>query len=136
MKVKCGTIYNAIGIINELAEKPMKISLTAKFLRLADDLQKENNYIEKQRNNIFLEYGLKDDNGELIIEEGSIKFASENITIVQKQLEELSEVEVDIPDRNITEEELENNNIELSIKHLLVLREFFHKEEENIEIIE
>ena len=134
MKVKCGTIYNAIETINNIAEKPMKVGLAAKFLRLADDLQKENKYIDKQRRDILIKYGIKDENGEVIIEDGNIKFTPENINIVQKELQELSDVEVEIQDRNITEEELEENNIELTIKQLIGLREFFHKE--NLEVIE
>lgn len=135
MKIKCGIIFNAIETINEIAEKPMKIGLAAKFLRLADDLQKENSYINKQRNEIITKYGIKDDNGELIIEEGNIKFPPEQINNIQKELEELSDVEVDIQDRYITEEDLENSNIELSIKQLAALKNFFHKEN-NTEVIE
>ena len=134
MKIKSGTIYNAIETINEIAEKPMRVGLAAKFLRLADDLQRENKYTDKQRREILMKYGIKDENGEVIIEDGNIKFAPEDIDTVQKELQELSDVEVEIQDRNITEEELENSNIELTIKQLVALREFFHKEE--LEVIE
>lgn len=136
MKVKCGTIFNAIETINEMAEKPMKISLAAKFLRLSDDLQKENNYINKQRKDILTKYGAKDENGELIVNDGNVKIEDESLEKVQEDLIELSNFEVEIPDRMITEEELENNNIELTLKQLAILKEFFHKEEENIEVIE
>ena len=135
MKIKCGIIYNALQTITELAEKPMRVSLAAKFLRLSDDLQKENNYIDKQRRDILMKYGSKDENGELIIEEGGVKLENGILEKVDAELQELSEFEVDIPDRMITEEELENNNIELNIKQLAALRQFLHKEE-NIEIIE
>lgn len=135
MKVKTGIIFSALETIIELSEKPMKVSLAAKLLRLSDDLQKENNYTEKQRRNIIMKYGVKDENGELIVEEGNVKFENNVFTDVQKELNELSEVEVDIPDRMITLQEIEDNNIELTIKQLALLENFFHKEE-NIEIVD
>ena len=135
MKIKCGTIYNAIQTINDIAEKPMKISLTAKFLRLIDDLQKENSYIDKQRRDIILKYCDKNENGEPIIIDEVVNFSPENTEKAQKELQELGEFEVEIQDRNITEEDLENSNIELSIKQMSILKDFLHKEdiEENIE---
>lgn len=137
MKVKTGIIYSALETIIELSEKPMKVSLAAKLLRLSDDLQKENSYTEKQRRNIITKYGVKDENGELVVEEGNVKFENSVFSDVQKELNELSEIEVDIPDRMITLEEIENNNIELTIKQLALLQNFFHKEEkEEIEVID
>ena len=63
MKVKCKDIYNGLQFINNLAEKPMKVSLIAKLLRLSSDLQKESEFIDKQRRDIIERYGRKDENG-------------------------------------------------------------------------
>lgn len=136
MKVKAGIIYNALQTVLNFSEKPMKISLAAKFLRLADDLQKENTFIEKQRNEILKKYGDKDENEELVIENGSIKFSGENIELVQQDLNELSNLEIEITDRMITEEELEQSNLELTITQLAALQEFLHKEKEEVGIVE
>ena len=135
MKIKCGVIFNTLQTINDLAEKPMRVKLAAKMLRLADDLQKESEYINKQRNTIIEKYGKKDENGELIIENGNITFEGENAEKVQQEFKDLSEFEVEITDRNITEQDLIDNNIELTMSQLAALENFFHKEE-NLEVVE
>lgn len=128
MKIKAGIVYNALQIINELAEKPMKVSLVAKMLRLSNELEKENQLIEKQRREILEKYGKKDENGQLIIDQnGNISFENEDIEKVQNELNELSELEIDITDREITQEELENNNLELTINQFVILNNFIHK---------
>ena len=133
MKVKCGIIYNALQTIVEIAEKPMKVSLAAKFLRLSDDLQKESNYIDKQRRDILEKYAEKDENDNFIINDGSIKIKDGFIEIAQNELNELSTLEIEIPDRMITEEDLEKSDLQLTVNQLGKLREFFHKETEIIE---
>ena len=134
MKVKCGIIYNALQTILEFSEKPMKVSLAGKFLRLSDDLQKESNYIDKQRREILMKYGEKDENGELIVENGNVKLLEGTVDLAQNDLNELSDLEVEIPDRMITEEDLEASDLQLTLSQLGKIREFFHKNEkvENI----
>lgn len=137
MKVKCGIIYNALQTIIELSEKPMKVSLAGKFLRLSDDLQRENNYIDKQRRDIILKYAEKDENNMPIIENDNVKIEDDKLKQVQDELNELSELEVEITDRMITEEDLEASDLQLTLSQLGKIREFFHKEkEEDVEIIE
>lgn len=137
MKVKCGIIYNALQTIMELAEKPMKVSLAGKFLRLSDDLQRENNYIDKQRRDIILKYAEKDENNNPIIENNNVKIKDNEIEQAQNELNELSELEVEITDRMITEEDLEASDLQLTLSQLGKIREFFHKDkEEENEIIE
>lgn len=130
MKVKCGIIFNALQTIMELAEKPMKVSLAGKFLRLSDDLQKESSYIDKQRREILMKYGEKDENGELIVENGNVKLLEGTVDLAQNDLNELSDLEVEIPDRMITEEDLEASDLQLTLTQLGKIREFFHKDEE------
>ena len=126
MKVKAEIIYSGLSIINELAEKPMQVSLAAKMLRLADDLQKECNFIDKQRRDIIEKYGKKDESGELIINDGNVNFEDENIELVENELNELSELEIDIKDREITENELIKSNLELTMGQLSILKNFIH----------
>ena len=127
MKVKCGIIYNALQTIIDIAEKPMKVSLAGKFLRLSDDLQKENNYIDKQRRDIILRHAEKNENGNPVIEDNNVRIKKDEIEQTQIELNELSELEVEIPDRMITEEELEDSNLQLTISQLGKIKEFFHK---------
>lgn len=130
MKIKNEIIYAALPIINELAEKPMRVSLVVKMLRLADDLRKECEFIDTQRRNIIEKYGKKDENDQLIIENNGVSFEGENIELAQNDLNELVELETEIIDRNITEDELLQSNIELTMNQLSILKNFFHKDEE------
>lgn len=129
MKIKAGIIYSALPIINELAEKPMQVSLVAKMLRLADDLQKECNFIDKQRKDIIEKYGKKDESGELIIENGNVTFEGENVKLVEDELNELGELEIDIKDREINEDDLTKNNIELTMAQFSIFKNFIHTNE-------
>ena len=129
MKVKAAIISNGLQFISDLSEKPMPISLTAKLLRLADELAKENSFIEKQRRDIIEKYGKKDDNGELIIEDGSVSFDKDVADKVQEELNELANLEIEITDRNITEKELEKANLELTMSQFAILRSYLHYDE-------
>lgn len=127
MKIKCGIVFNTLQTIISLSEKPMKVSLTAKMLRLADDLAKENIIIEKQRRELLEQYGKKDENNKLITENGNIIFSDENKEKLQNELKELSELEIEITDRNITQKELEDSNLELTMSQYSILKEFIHE---------
>lgn len=131
MKVKAAFIYNGLQTIMDLSEKPMPVRLSAKLLRLADDLTKENAIIEKQRKLIIEKYGDKDENGELLIQNGNVTFKDTKTSEqAQNELDELANLEIEIIDRDITEEELIDANIQLSMAQLAALRSFLH---ENIE---
>ena len=128
MKVKSGIINNGLQSIMDLSEKPMPIALAAKLLRLSDDLSKENNYIEKQRKSIIEKYGDKDENGQLKVIDGQVTFSNDNAEKAQQELNELSELEVEIPDRNITENELMKSGLELTLSQYAALKEFIQEE--------
>ena len=127
MKVKAALISNGLQTIIELAEKPMPVSLAAKMLRLADDLQKEDEIIEKQRRLIIEKYADKDEEGKLIINQGNVSFKNNQTTQqAQAELNDLANLEIEIIDREITEEELSNANLQLSITQFAALQNFLH----------
>ena len=131
MKVKAAFIYNGLQTIMDLSEKPMPVRLSAKLLRLANDLTKENEIIEKQRRLIIEKYADKDESGQLIIDNGNVSFKeNNNMQAAQNELDELANLEVEIIDRNITEDELVKANLELTLTQLATLQNFLHKNEE------
>ena len=128
MKVKSAIIVNGLQTILSLAEKPMPVSLAAKMVRLANDLNKENELIEKQRRLILEKYGDKDEQGQLVINNGNVSFKeNNNLQAAQNELNELANLEVEITDRNITEDELIKANLELTLNQLSVLQNFIQK---------
>ena len=125
MKVKSAIIANGLQTITTFAEKPMPVSLAAKLLRLAEDLAKENDIIEKQRRLIIEKYADKDEQGQLIINNGNVSFNKDNAAKeAQDELNELANLEVDIVDRGITEEDLVNANLQLTMSQFAVLKNF------------
>ena len=130
MKVKAALISNGLQTIMDLAEKPMPVSLAAKMLRLADDLQKENEIIEKQRRLIIEKYADKDENGKLIINQGNVSFKNnQNTQQAQAELDELANLDIELKDREITEQELSNANLQITMTQFAALRSFIHDEE-------
>lgn len=128
MKVKSAIIVNGLQTILSLTEKPMPVGLAAKMLRLANDLNKENEIIEKQRRLILEKYADKDDQGELIINNGNVSFKENtNLEAAQNELNELANLEVEIINRNITEEELIKANLELTLSQLSTLQNFMQE---------
>ncbi len=128
MKVKSAIIVNGLQTILSLAEKPMPVSLAAKMLRLANDLNEENNLIEKQRRLILEKYADKDEQGQLIVNNGNVSFKeNNNLQEAQKELDELANLEVEITDRNITEDELIKANLELTLNQFSALQNFIQK---------
>lgn len=127
MKVKAALISNGLQTIIELAEKPMPVSLAAKMLRLADDLQKEDEIIEKQRRLIIEKYADKDEEGKLIINQGNVSFKNNQTTQqAQAELNELANLDIEITDREITEEELSNANLQITMSQFAALRCFLY----------
>lgn len=128
MKVKSAIIANGLQTITTFAEKPMPVSLAAKLLRLAEDLAKENDIIEKQRRLIIEKYADKDEQGQLIVNNGNVSFNKDNAAKeAQDELNELANLEVDIVDRGITEEDLVNANLQLTMSQLAVLKNFIEE---------
>ena len=128
MKVKSAIIVNGLQTILSLTEKPMPVGLAAKMLRLANDLNKENEIIEKQRRLILEKYADKDEQGQLIINEGNVSFKeNNNLEIAQNELNELANLEIEIHDRDITEEELIKANLELTLNQLSILQNFMQE---------
>jgi ArsR family metal-binding transcriptional regulator len=128
LKVKSAVIANGLQTITSFAEKPMPVSLAAKMLRLAEDLVKENNIIEKQRQLIIEKYADKDEQGQLIINDGNVSFKENNAAKeAQDELNELANLEIDIANRGITEEDLINANLQLTMSQFAVLKNFIEE---------
>lgn len=130
MKVKAAYIAEGLQTLVAFAEKPMPVALAAKMLRLVEDLQKEGKLIEKQRKLIIEKYATKDDKGQLIVTDGNVSF--KDITTSQQaqvELDELANLEVEIEDRNITEDELVKANLQITMSQFAALKNFLHVEE-------
>lgn len=102
------TLYNTLS---SLKEKEMPIRLSYKFTLLLDKIDCDYNFFISEMRKIINKYGLKDDQGELVQENGNIKINPDSLSLAEKALQDLHETEIKLPDVTLTLDELESLNI-------------------------
>lgn len=105
--MKLGTIEPLYNTLSSLKEKEMPIRLSYKITLLLDKIDLEYNFFISEMRKIINKYGLKDENGEFIQEDGNIKINPDSINLAEKALQELYETEITLPEVTITLDELE-----------------------------
>ena len=109
--MKLGNIEALYNTLSSLKEKEMPIRLSYKFTLLLDKIDCDYNFFISEMRKIINKYGLKDDQGELVQENGNIKINPDSFALAEKALEELHETEIKLPDVTLTLDELESLNI-------------------------
>ena len=109
--MKLGNIESLYNTLSSLKEKEMPIRLSYKFTLLLDKIDCDYNFFISEMRKIINKYGLKDDQGELVQENGNIKINPDSFALAEKALEELHETEIKLPDVTLTLDELESLNI-------------------------
>lgn len=109
--MKLGNIEALYNTLSSLKEKEMPIRLSYKFTLLLDKIDCDYNFFISEMRKIINKYGLKDDQGELVQENGNIKINPDSFTLAEKALEDLHETEIKLPDVTLTLDELESLNI-------------------------
>ena len=109
--MKLGNIETLYNTLSSLKEKEMPIRLSYKFTLLLDKIDCDYNFFISEMRKIINKYGLKDDRGELIQENGNIKINPDSLSLAEKALQDLHETEVKLPDVTLTLDELESLNI-------------------------
>lgn len=109
--MKLGNIETLYNTLSSLKEKEMPIRLSYKFTLLLDKIDCDYNFFISEMRKIINKYGLKDEHGELIQENGNIKINPDSLSLAEKALEDLHETEIKLPDVTLTLNELESLNI-------------------------
>ena len=109
--MKLGNIETLYNTLSSLKEKEMPIRLSYKFTLLLDKIDCDYNFFISEMRKIINKYGLKDENGELVQENGNIKINPDSLSLAEKALQDLHETEVKLPDVTLTLDELESLNI-------------------------
>lgn len=109
--MKLGNIETLYDTLSSLKEKEMPIRLSYKFTILLDKIDCDYNFFISEMRKIINKYGLKDEHGELIQENGNIKINPDSLSLAEKALQDLHETEVKLPDVTLTLDELESLNI-------------------------
>lgn len=109
--MKLGNIETLYNTLSSLKEKEMPIRLSYKFTLLLDKIDCDYNFFISEMRKIINKYGLKDEQGELVQENGNIKINPDSFALAEKALEDLHETEIKLPDITLTLNELESLNI-------------------------
>lgn len=90
-------IFNAVPALREISTKEFPGSVTFKIARLIRELDKEIQLFDEERSKIANKYGEKDENGNLVIQEGgNIKILDNKIQDCNEELQALFNTQVEI----------------------------------------
>lgn len=116
MKLKVGELVNSIGALQKLSEINLKAKAAWQVVRFLTQADAEYTSYNKARMALLQKYADKDEDGNLVTENGTYKLSDVNLTAFNEELTELllSEIELnvdkikfaDIEDANFTPNEL------------------------------
>ena len=90
-------LLSTIPVLRELANQPFKGSLTFKLARLMRELDKEAQLFEESRRQLAEKYGLRDENGKLMIDdEGTVTLDKNKAIECNEEMRALLEDKIEI----------------------------------------
>ena len=96
IKISVENIFNSVPVLKELAEKPFKGAMAFKIVRLIRELDKEITSFEEARNKIADTYAERDEEGNYVIVNNSIKIQEDKIQQCNEELVSLMNTIVEI----------------------------------------
>ena len=126
--MKLTSIEKLYTLLKSFSETPMPIHLAYKITKLLPSVETDYSfYLEKTRE-IIIKYAKKDDQGNPIPDEnGNVSLETENISLAEKELLELSDIEIDLPNITFSLDELES--LTMTPSDLQVLLHFIEDQE-------
>lgn len=126
MLVKREQLLSIQKIINNKIGETFNIDTQYKFLLLNKKIQEEIEIVRTQVNFIINQYGEKDTNGDFITNDSNgIKIKEENNERCMKEVEQLYQYQVQVPDIYFSLEELKD--LKLTLQDLINIEPFIRK---------
>lgn len=119
MKITLGKATNLFDLKSLFNKSPMSFSTAYQLNKLFSALEKESNFYKENLRKIIDEYAEKDSEGNPVQTEEGLKIREDSIQEVNDKLNELLNVEIEVPDIFIEMKALENVNITLDQLNLL-----------------
>jgi hypothetical protein len=119
MKITLGKATNLFDLKSLFNKSPMSFSTAYQLNKLFSALEKESNFYKENLRKIIDEYAEKDSEGNPVQTEEGLKIREDSIQEVNDKLNELLNIEVEVPDIFIEMKALENVNITLDQLNLL-----------------
>ena len=112
--MKLSQVESLKSTLSIISQKELSFRLAYKISKLTERLEKDSEFFNEKFQSLIQKYALRDENGEIIIEDGNVKIIPEQIPEAEKALEELNDVETEECNIFFTLEELENLEIKPS----------------------
>ena len=97
IQVQVRDIINSMDTMKLLIEKPLKARVAFRVAKLVREIDKEFELYNSERDKLIKKYGMKDENGELIIDdEGRGRLSDENIPKFNQEIQEMLDNEVEL----------------------------------------
>lgn len=129
MKAKIYEIKQFTEIYDKIKDTTLPIKLGYRLAKLAAQAQKEMEIYQSQLQKLILDYGARDENGELVhTEDGQgIKIKEDKLEECQEKINELSTLEIDLGVEPISLD-MFDDDVKLSIDEIKCLSPFLDEE--------
>ena len=120
IEANVGQIVNVIPILNKLAEGKFLGRKAFVIARLVREINKESETFELTRIELIKKYAEKDEKGELIItDDGNVHISTENLANCNEELLKLQNTEIEINEKKIPVDWLEEMTLTLTEASIL-----------------
>lgn len=128
MKIRMYQVFSIINIYKRVKELKAPARVAYKFTKLCASLDRESKFYDTELNKIIQEYSEKNEDGSVkSSENGGVQIKEGQLETAQKEIDNLWNLEVDVPDIYFGIEELDG--LELSIEDFNAMLPFIKEEE-------
>ena len=129
IKMQLSKVVEFHNLYSTLKEKEMPVLVAYKLNQIEDVCEKNNKFFEEKTRNIINKYAEKDSDGKPLFTEDqkSVRIQQDFIDTCVKELQELSEIDVDVPDIKIDINDL--NDIKITVAEMGALMPFIKDKE-------
>ena len=127
--MKLINVLNARNIITDKAQvKGVSFKTSLKFIKFLKATDEDEKFYNEKRNELIQTFVTRDKDGKIVVENNQYKFTDENLSEINKQVTELANTEVEIPESlKFSSEELEK--MEFTIEEVSVIYDLLKEEE-------
>ena len=129
IKMQLSKVVEFHNLYSTLKEKEMPVLVAYKLNQIEDVCEKNNKFFEEKTRDIINKYAEKDSDGKPLFTEDqkSVRIQQDFIDTCVKELQELSEIDVDVPDIKIDINDL--NDIKITVAEMGALMPFIRDKE-------
>lgn len=120
------TLMSAANIFTQVAQMKISSKLAYKIMKLCKSIAVEEEFYNTKRSEIVQRYAIKDESGQIVVSDtGMVSIMPDKIDEANTAMQELNNVEVDVPNVRFTLTELEE--LKLSVADMFVLDAFIEE---------